>query len=547
MEDSVSLTKDVESSEDIKKTNFRKEIPNILFLMFLYMLQGVPTGLLFSIQFSLSTQNASYQDQGTFSLAGWPFTLKLLWAPFVDAIFWDRIGRRKSWLIPVQYSIGTLLIVFASYVQDVLGPHSTAESIHNEILPLTILFTVFITLAATQDIAVDGWGITILSDDHMEWASICNNAGATIGILIGNSLFLILDSADFCNKHIRYLFGLEPQTYGIMNIKEFMIFFGVIFVASTTLILIFKNEKNERYYENLGEDNSIEGTFISLWNILKLRPVHILITFLLTWKIAFAMTRVKFSIMIELGLPKEIIGIMNVPFQIIQIATPIFIGKFLNLKKPLGLYFNAYPMRMIMTATLAIWIYFSPWMQDTSGNFSITFMLIFAFLNGVYSLLMSTLEMTKVFFYTQISDKTIGGTYMTLLHTFSNIGFNWPATLGFYLLEIFTEKNCMIDNSFNLNATHAELHTNESTHTFYHINNNTCVSDVEKLDCLFFGGKCVNSNEAFYYLTAGFLVIGVGWAILYKKIMKKLERLPQSAWRPNLIKENLKKGLDIHI
>lgn len=45
--------------------------------------------------------------QAEFSFVTWPFSLKLLWAPLVDAIFSTRMGRRKTWLIPTQYLIGS--------------------------------------------------------------------------------------------------------------------------------------------------------------------------------------------------------------------------------------------------------------------------------------------------------------------------------------------------------------------------------------------------------------------------------------------------------
>jgi len=44
--------------------------------------------------------------QALYSLTKWPFSLKLLWAPLVDALYVQKFGRRKSWLLPVQYLIG---------------------------------------------------------------------------------------------------------------------------------------------------------------------------------------------------------------------------------------------------------------------------------------------------------------------------------------------------------------------------------------------------------------------------------------------------------
>lgn len=103
-----------------KEASYKKDLPNILFLMFLYLLQGVPIGLSYSLPFLLSAQKVSYTNQSIFSLSGWPYSMKLLWAPFIDSFFNRRIGRRKSWLVPVQYLIGTCMLVFASYVHNVL-------------------------------------------------------------------------------------------------------------------------------------------------------------------------------------------------------------------------------------------------------------------------------------------------------------------------------------------------------------------------------------------------------------------------------------------
>lgn len=103
-----------------RKENLKKDYKNIALLMFLYMLQGLPLGLTGSLPYILSSRKVSYSDQATFSFAFWPFSMKLIWAPLVDSIFFKRFGRRKSWLIPVQYAIGIFMFVFSDYVNDLL-------------------------------------------------------------------------------------------------------------------------------------------------------------------------------------------------------------------------------------------------------------------------------------------------------------------------------------------------------------------------------------------------------------------------------------------
>jgi PAT family acetyl-CoA transporter-like MFS transporter 1 len=37
-------------------------------------------------------------------------------------------------------------------------------------------------------------------------------------------------------------------------------------------------------------------------------------------------------------------------------------------------------------------------------------------------------------FFARVSDPAVGGTYMTLLNTLTNLGGNWPATLALWLI-----------------------------------------------------------------------------------------------------------------
>lgn len=103
-----------------KKANWRKDKSSITLLLFLYLLQGVPLGMAGSIPLIIQTIGVSWSQQATFSFAFWPFSLKLLWAPLVDALYLKRFGRRKSWLIPTQYLIGIVMIVLSYYINDIL-------------------------------------------------------------------------------------------------------------------------------------------------------------------------------------------------------------------------------------------------------------------------------------------------------------------------------------------------------------------------------------------------------------------------------------------
>jgi len=69
-------------------------------------------------------------------------------------------------------------------------------------------------LAATQDIAVDGWALTMLKRRNVGYASTCNSVGQTAGYFIGNVFLLAFSSPDFSNKYIRSV----PQDIGLVTL-----------------------------------------------------------------------------------------------------------------------------------------------------------------------------------------------------------------------------------------------------------------------------------------------------------------------------------------
>jgi MFS transporter, PAT family, solute carrier family 33 (acetyl-CoA transportor), member 1 len=109
----------------IQQSDWRKDRWNIFLLLFLYLLQGIPLGMAGSIPLIIQTHGASWSQQATFSFAFWPFSLKLLWAPIVDALYSKRFGRRKTWLIPTQYAIGAVMILLSYHINSIIAAPAT--------------------------------------------------------------------------------------------------------------------------------------------------------------------------------------------------------------------------------------------------------------------------------------------------------------------------------------------------------------------------------------------------------------------------------------
>ena len=124
---------DVDSQQigNRKHNSLKKDFKSIVLLLFLYFLQGLPLGLTGTLPYILSSKKVSYADQGTFSFAFWPFSIKLLWAPLVDSIYLKTFGRRKSWLVPIQYLIGIFMFTFSDYVHELLNGDSNGGAFNS--------------------------------------------------------------------------------------------------------------------------------------------------------------------------------------------------------------------------------------------------------------------------------------------------------------------------------------------------------------------------------------------------------------------------------
>ncbi len=144
---------------------------------------------------------------------------------------------------------------------------------------LTCIFFMLNFLAATQDIAVDGWALTMLSRHNIGYASTCNSVGQTAGYFLGNVVFLALNSPDFCNAYLRS----SPSSTGVVTLAGFLWFWGIVFLVTTSLVLLFKKEKlsNSEDDEELG----IIQTYLVLLKIIKLPAVMQFVIVLLTAKV----------------------------------------------------------------------------------------------------------------------------------------------------------------------------------------------------------------------------------------------------------------------
>ncbi|XP_025193858.1 acetyl-coenzyme A transporter 1-like isoform X2 [Melanaphis sacchari] len=489
----------------LAKTNLKGDWLNIFLLLLFYIMQGMPIGLIIVIPIFLqSNKNVTYNEQALFGLVVWPFSLKLLWAPLVDSFYIRKIGRRKSWFIPVQFLIGICFFYMAGTINEIL-PETAKPNI------LKLIFLVFISnfMAATQDIVVDGWALDLLQKNNVGYASTCASVGQIIGLILSTTSFTLLTSENFGNKYLR----ITPKVGGIMTMNSLFLVWAISFIAITTLIAIFKNEKDNRLENNRTKPSILES-YIILYNILKIPGFKLLAIALLTSQIGFSPSeRVVNLKLVDVGVPKDNIMIIQTGMYIIKIILPVIAAKYTAGPKPMSILLSLTPIKLFWNSVFFIFFYYASRLIKNNGvvdiptHYYVILVLIYSINDIQYSIMMTAL----VAFYCRISDTRFGGTYMTLLNSFSNAGGLLAKFLSFAFIGLFTFKECSFDSKNNCSTLHLQ---------------NVCTLN---------GGDCTTIVNGYYVESVVFTIVGVIWYIIFKNILEKLQSKSPSHW---LVKAN---------
>jgi hypothetical protein len=141
---------------------------------------------------------------------------------------------------------------------------------HVPIYALTYSFLSTIFFCATQDIAVDGWALTLLSKESLSYASTAQTIGLNCGYFMSFTVFLSFNSSEFSNKYLRSV----PQDEGVLGLGAYMRFWALMYMVVTAYLVFCKQETNVKDEEaQLG----IRGVYSTIWKICKLPRKFVII------------------------------------------------------------------------------------------------------------------------------------------------------------------------------------------------------------------------------------------------------------------------------
>lgn len=153
--------------------------------MLAILLLGFSSGLPFNLTLStmqawLASVHIDIKTIGMFALVGLPYSIKFLWAPFLDRFLPPLLGRRRGWILIYQISLAIAIAV--------MGYASPTEDLH----AFATIAVIVAFLSASQDIVIDAYRVDAIPPSERALAAGVTTVGYRSAAMFANMFLLII-------------------------------------------------------------------------------------------------------------------------------------------------------------------------------------------------------------------------------------------------------------------------------------------------------------------------------------------------------------------
>lgn len=146
-----------------------------------YFAQGLPFGLqVMALPVILASRGVSYSGISLSLLLALPYSLKLFAAPLVDRYASARLGRRRSWILPLSFLSAGIAAIGASNLSAI------------SLTPLLLTIFFLNLTAALSDIAVDALAVSTLRPNELGYGNAIQVGAYKVGMLTTGGLLLMI-------------------------------------------------------------------------------------------------------------------------------------------------------------------------------------------------------------------------------------------------------------------------------------------------------------------------------------------------------------------
>jgi PAT family acetyl-CoA transporter-like MFS transporter 1 len=169
-----------------------------------------------------------------------------------------------------------------------------------------------------------------------------------IGFYAGFTVFLALNSLEFCNKHIY----ATPQNAPVITMEQFFVLWGFLNFSINAWILIFKNEVGDHQTGKeieVEEPLGVKEVYGLVWKLFQLPHFRSFAVILLLMNIGVFMSTFILPLeLIDKGFSQTQLAMLAAYFLPIEIISTVIVTKYFLRENPLKVYMNAYFAHLVL-------------------------------------------------------------------------------------------------------------------------------------------------------------------------------------------------------
>ena len=382
------------------------------FLFMMFFIVGITQAYQIAIIMELQEKGCTYSQQAFFSIVLYPYTFKILFAPFMDLFYIRGLGKCKTWTFLTCAMISLLLFVTSPSADERVYPDNIGRLVA---MWLTINMAV-VSMQITGDI----WCVKLFNDpSETGRAAAAITTGQAVGMFFGLNCFIPLNSLAWLNETI---FTDNPLTEPIMTHTKLHIFVAVIVLAIGLVALLVVAEKRILHTHN--SNHSACKVMKIVPKIFENKNLRMLLFFIGASRI-FSSTVME-SVLLKLidnGIKRTtIVNISTYTFPLLLLANYIYM-RIMRKGKLMTQCYYLYLLGSILYMSY-FWIYFD---LKTNGNTDRTkfFLVLYSIGERFQNRFLFLLG-----FITTITQEEVGATFITFMMCWTN-GFDFiPGTIG---------------------------------------------------------------------------------------------------------------------
>lgn len=317
----------------------------------------------------------------------------------MDLLYIRKFGRRKCWLVPTTLLIGLSMLALSPFIEDLIGDEENVKE--PQISTITLVFFVICFLVTIQDVARDGWALTMLKKCNIGHVATCNSVGILVGYFIGFPLFTALEAKK------------------IVSFSQFLCFWGIVFIVAIIVIALLKTESTGEEDSDVVQQYGLLESYRKLILIVKKKPVLMLAALLLTVNLMFAASNAITALkLVDYGVPREKLALLFVFIFPIEIVISFLMTKYTAGPQPLNIFIKLVPLSLFLSILMMAFVWFTPdLLKDKLNDIPVYYYVVYLLIQGTYQVLQQARSVSQMAFFTRISDRKFGGIYLTLLNT----------------------------------------------------------------------------------------------------------------------------------